>query len=89
MLAVVVTLPVRAVKLPVYVGKNASTLALAYVSGSPVSCEPLPRIKLPETLAVVVISPVKATRLPVYVGRNSATSVLLYMPVSCDPFPTK
>ena len=44
MLPVVVTLPVSAARLPVYVGRYAATLALPYVAGSPVNCEPLPRM---------------------------------------------
>ena len=38
-----VELILLAVKLPVYVGKNAATLAFEYVAGNPVNCEPLPR----------------------------------------------
>jgi hypothetical protein len=36
-LAVVVTLPAKLAKLPVYVGKYAATLAFEYDSGKPVS----------------------------------------------------
>ena len=56
-LAVVVTLPVRATRLPVYVGKYAATSALPYVAGSPVSCDPLPRIYEPEMFPAADISP--------------------------------
>ena len=44
MLAVVVTLPANASKLPVYVGKYAATFELPYVSGMPVANATLPKI---------------------------------------------
>ena len=51
-------LPLVDIGLLANAARLAATLAFPYVAGSPVSCDPLPRIYTPLTLLVVMMLPV-------------------------------